>query len=266
MKIWVKIKPVTWIFPILFMGSLFAIDDALKAGKDQELQKAQELEATEKDLDKQIKELNIMLQRYHVLKNVPVRYSPGNTVFTKGDDYIELDSYNFIPMGFNNGYPVGTRLKKMRLYFNGDKLVKVISLVYEENFYEKTKYISEVTDPSPTDDNTNDITICTAFNSPSGNEIRAQENKSDKSGVAVQQDWNIGGCTTLNKKYSYNVVLEKMENTITNPLRIKFKRDYYVPHLKYFEKMYRFTEEFQKRYGTNNDVVTIETLKRSLEY
>ncbi|MCS6985289.1 MAG: hypothetical protein NZM25_09235 [Leptospiraceae bacterium] len=258
------------IFLTSFIGgifsSLYSIEDAFKAGKDLELQKAKELEATDKELDRQIKDLNVLLERYHVLKNIPVRYSPANTVFTKGEDYIELDSYNFIPMSFNNGTAVGTRLKKMRLYFSGQKLVKVVSLVYEENFYEKTKYISEVTDPSPTDDNTNDIAICTAFNSPSGSEIRAEGSKTDKTGGEQQQDWMVGGCTTLNKKYSYNVILEKMENTISNPLRINFKRDFYVPHLKYFEKMYRFTEEFQKRYGTNNDVVTIETLKRSLQY
>ncbi len=246
---------------------VLGIDDSLKAGKDQELQKAKELENTEKALDQQIKELNVMLQRYNILKNVPVKYTPANTVFSKGDDYIELDSYNFIPMSFNYGYQVGTRLKKMRLYFSGESLTKVVSLVYEHNFKEHTKYISEVTDPSPVDDNTNDITICTAFNSPSGNEQRASDNNKDnKSGEGVQQDWMIGGCTSLNKKFTYNVTLERMENTITNPLRINFKRDFYVPHLKYFEKLYRFTEEFQKRYGTNNDVVTIETLKKSLQY
>lgn len=220
---------------LLWTPNATAIDDAFKAGKDASLQESEELKKTEEAMDKRIKELNEKLQRFAVLKNIPVKYTPERTVFSKDEKdgaYIELQSYSFIPLAFNYGRPVGSRYKVMRLYYSGDTLSKIETEVVEQNFHEKTRYYSKVIDPNPLDETSADFEISSSFNDGE----------------------------------PYSVVLEKIENTKTNPLRLKFKRDFYIPHLTYFEKMYRFTEEFQKRYGTNNDVMVIDTLRRSLQY
>ncbi|MCB1201143.1 MAG: hypothetical protein KDK41_10890 [Leptospiraceae bacterium] len=220
---------------LVFVNSNYAIDDAFKAGKDTSLQESEELKKTEEAMDAKIKEINEKLQRFSILKNIPVKYTPERTTFAKDEKdgtYIELQSYSFIPLAFNYGKPVGSRHKTMRLYYSGDTLSKVESEIVEENFHEQTKYVSKVVDPNPLDATSIDIEISMSFNNGE----------------------------------PYKVVLEKMENTRTNPLRLNFKRDVYIPHITYFEKMFRFTEEFQKRYGTNNDIVAIETLKRSLQY
>lgn len=213
-------------------GSLFAIDDTFKSGKDADSQKAKELEETEKALDEKIKTLGESLQFYSKLDKIEVKYTPGQTNFSKGDGYIELESYNFIPQSYVYGNPVGTKVKKMRLYYSGETLSKIETEILEQDFYHKTKFYSKIVDPSPMDNNANDMIITTSFNDGK----------------------------------PYEVTVGDMENTLTNPLRINYKRDYYIEHLIYFEKSFRFTWEFQKRYGTSNDVVTIETLKKSLDY
>ncbi len=220
------------IAAILFAGTAYSVDESLSKGKNTEIQKSVELDKTEKALDEHIKKLGEMLQRYNKLQNIDVKYTPGQTIFTKGDGYIELISYNFIPTSFSYGKPVGTKEKRLRLFFSGETLTKMETEVMEQDFLRQTKFYSKVVDPSPTDAEVNDITITTSFNDAK----------------------------------AYEVTLKNMENSLTNPLRINYKREYYIDHLTYFEKMYRFTEEFQKHYGTNNDMITIERLKKSLAY
>ena len=217
-----------------FISSAAAIDDALKKGDSPGAakQKAKEIESTEAELDKKIQKLNDKLAVYYRLQDVKIKYTPGQTRFDKGDGYIELRSYDFIPLGYSNK-SVGHREKWLKLYFDdNNQLTKVETLIERFNFREQTSFKSRVVDPSPKTEGTEDI------------QIRTKVNLDD----------------------TYDVTLSKMENTVTNPLRLKFKREYYIPHLKYFEKLFRFTQEYQKRYGTNNDAVTIDTLKKSLLY
>lgn len=225
---------VTLLLTSLFTFSLFAIEGDFSQGKDLELQKAKELEDTEKVMDKKIQKVNEKMAKYFHLKELDIKYTPGQTIFNRSKDegYIELRSYEFIPQGYSNR-SIGHREKWVRLYFDGNnQLTRVVTRIQNENFREDTQFASQIIDPSPKTEGTEDI------------QIKSKINRDDR----------------------YDVPLGKIENTITNPLRLKFKREYYIPHLVYFEKLFRFTAEYQKRYGTNTDEVTIDTLKKSLEY
>lgn len=217
---------------ISLSGVLSAADEIFRNAKTGDSQKAEELRKTEEDFDKRIQVEGEKLGFYYRLKEIDVKYTPMRTIFRKGDDYVELQSYTFIPMSFAHGKPVGGRYKNVRLYYNGETLSKIETDVVNENFLRQTKSISKIVDPSPGDANVNDISISTSFNDGK----------------------------------PYTVKLEDIENTITNPLRIEFKREYYLKHLTQFERLFRYTWEYQKRFGTNNDKITIDTLKRSLEY
>ncbi|RME92613.1 MAG: hypothetical protein D6767_02845 [Candidatus Hydrogenedentota bacterium] len=72
--------------------------------------------------------------------------------------------------------------------------------------------------------------------------------------------------TRFNTEEPYRVLLGNMENTLSSPTRINFKRDFYVKHLTYFERLFRYVVEYAKRYGSNKDLVAVERLKRSLDY
>ena len=220
----------------VFSGSSMAIDDSMRVGKNTEIQQAEELTSTEKALDAQIVSINKTLTRYAKLQALKVKYTPFQTVFRKDAEknFVEIEAYSFLTEGMveTNGDRAGYRKRIVRLFYENNALSKVESSVIEENFITKERYESTVIDPSPTDDNINDITLTTKFN----------------------------------KADTYSIGLKKMENTISNPLRIEFKRDFYINFLTDFEKLFRYTEEYQKQYGTQDDYITIQNLKRGLVY
>ncbi|MCX7633883.1 MAG: hypothetical protein N2Z22_11185 [Turneriella sp.] len=236
--------PILAIFT-LFLNStaISAIEESFKAGKDS--QKAAELAETEKRLDEQIKQLCERLQMMYTLRDIgpKVKLTPTQTIFTMGKDedgeYIELLAYTFNPRSFNAPQPVGTASKTMRLYFSGKELTRIKTIVDDQNFFEQYKYYTKVVHPTPVKGNPNDIQLFTSFNKPT--EI-------------------------AEKSPDYTVKLADVENEPSNPNRLKFKRDFYIEHLIYFEKLFRFTFEFQKRGASNDDVETIRRLKQSLRY
>jgi hypothetical protein len=223
--------------------SIAAIEESFKAGKDS--QKAAELAETEKRLDDQIRQICERLQAMYTLRDIgpKVKQSPTQTIFSMGKDedgeYIELVAYTFNPQSYNYARPVGTAAKTMRLYFTGKELAKIKTIVDDQNFYEQYKYYTKAVHPSPVKGNPNEIQLSTSFNKPT---------------------------EVAEKSPDYTVKLADVENDPSNPNRIKFKRDFYIEHLIYFEKLFRFTFEFQKRGASNGDVETIHRLKNSLRY
>ncbi len=223
--------------------SLGAIEDAFKAGKDS--QKATDLAETEKRLDDQIRQVAERLQALYTLRDIApkVKLTPTQTIFETGKDedgdFIELKAYTFNPQSYNYGKPVGTATKSMRLYFNGKDLSRIKTIVDDQNFYEQYKYYTKSSHPNPAKGNPNEMQLATSFNKPT---------------------------EVAEKNPDYKVKLADVENDPSNPNRIKFKRDFYIEHLIYFEKLFRFTFEFQKRGASNGDVETIHRLKNSLRY
>lgn len=223
--------------------SLGAIEEAFKAGKDS--QKATDLAETEKRLDDQIRQVSERLAALYTLRDIApkVKLTPTQTIFANGKDedgeYIELVAYTFNPQSYNYGKPVGTAAKTMRLYYNGKDLSRIKTIVDDQNFYEQYKYYTKASHPNPTKGNPNDMQLATSFNKPT---------------------------ELAEKNPDYKVKLGDVENDPTNPNRIKFKRDFYIEHLIYFEKLFRFTFEFQKRGASNGDVETINRMKNSLRY
>jgi hypothetical protein len=239
-----KIKKTIIATSVLTMTlSLGAIEEAFKAGKDN--QKATDLAETEKRLDDQIREIAGKLQSLYTLRDIApkVKLTPTQTIFATGKDedgeYIELQAYTFNPRSYNYGLPVGTAVKTMRLYFNGKDLSRIKTIVDDQNFYEQYKYYTKSSHPTPATGNPNEMMLATSFNKPT---------------------------EVAEKTPDYQVKLADVENDPTNPNRIKFKRDFYVENLIYFEKLFRFTFEFQKRGASNGDVETINRMKRSLRY
>ena len=243
MKInWFKIL-IFFIFSAIISGP-----SAQGSNQGTDLQNVKELEISEKSLDEKILEYNTLLANYGKLIKQDVRYTPMKTHFRsclkgksfpqkddpacKSEDYIEVESYEFIQAAFNYTEVVGSKVKILRLYFDGDSLLKVESRITEENFQENSKYDSKVVDPTPTTVDNKDIVIMNRFN----------------------------------EGIPYEVQLGNIENTVSNPLRIKFKREFYIEHLQQFEVIYRYAEKYTQRYGTNKNTMAIKYLKKSLKY
>jgi hypothetical protein len=224
--------------PVIYMiavpQSLLCLPDTLAVGKNKKIQTSKEMVRTEEKLDARIVDLNNQLLRYNKLLAIDTTLTPQQTHFRKNNEenFIELETYRFTTEGMIN--PKGDRseyqISIIRLYFDNDSLSKVSATLIKENFITKEKIVSTVLDPTPLDKNTRDIVITTRFN---------------------EDD-------------EYSVPMANIENTFTHPLRNKFKRDFYIEFLSKFEYMFRMTEEYQKRYGTQQDEITIDNLRRTL--
>jgi len=227
-------KMNTWMavaIGLLITVSLYTQDQ--QDGQNQtETQKAQELEAFEKNLDEKIAELNSRLANYSILSDQEITHTPVQTTFTKGDGYIQLESYDFIPESYGSAVIVGGKRKTVQLYFSGSSLTKIVSIIVDENFATRETITSTVTDPSPSSVENNDIEI-----------------------KNIQKDGK-----------TYISTLGDVQNTISNPDRIKFKKEFYIKHLEYFDRSFEYTKKYLSLYGTNTDKKTSETLKNSLKY
>lgn len=226
---------------LLVPERLTAIDDAFIAGKDTKA--SAELEREEKILNARIRELCDSLKRMYTLRNISrhVTLTPVRTIFNTGKDdegeYIELLAYVPVTGEHNLGKPVGTNAKSMRLYFSGEELVKIRTIVDHRNFQNDSQYFTTALHPAPTKDDPDAMIVTTSLN-------RSPEN--------------------AEKNPDYKQTLKNFENSPANPAKMKFKRDFYVPHLATFEHMFRQTFELQKRNATGKDVATLQRLQKSM--
>lgn len=259
-----KIMAALMAVGFIVTASVYAQDDDLSQN---DKQKAEEIQKTEKYLDGRIKEINDLLKYYIKLKDANVKLSPGKTVYTdskktekyKDESFIELESYSFIPASYVSNKSVGTSSKALRLYYSGENLSKVETTIIEDNFNTKLTTISVIVDPSPATEDSSDIVVRSLTlrnNTPSIEKM--DEYLKKLRDTSKKPEFKLGDF--------YEGKMSEIQNTISNPLRVRFKRTFYVKNLRYFEKMYRFTEDYYRRYGKDSDAATIETLKKSLKY
>ena len=218
-----------------FVFTADALNDNLRRKVDPpSLQEAQELQAIEMKLDQGIKQMNDTIAYYKKLKDIEIKLTPGRTIFRKNPDegYVEIESYSFIPESSIYTTLVGIRYKIMRLYYGqGVTASKIETEIFEQNFLTHEKRESKITDPSPDTLDMNDVMLISQLNKNEEDQLR----------------------------------MGQMENTISRPMRIRFKKNY-LNHLINFEKLLRFTEEFQIKYGIDSDKQIISNLKNSLKY
>lgn len=226
-----------FFFPI----TTWAVDAGYKAGKENVI--PDELIQDEKSLDQKITSLALDLQRMHTLRDIAnlVVQTPNQTNFSAGKDadgeYIELLAFEEISDTRLDGRRVGTRSKAMRLYFTGNNLSKMKTIVSFKNYEDQSGSYVITTHPAPTQGKHDEIVLSRAF----PNVSEAPEGK-----------------------YAYQQVLRTFDNDPSAPNRSRFKKDFYIPSLIIFEKLFRQTFELQKQGATNSDLLTIRRLKHSL--
>ena len=212
-----------------FAGSAVYSQDEKSAA---ESQKAEALDQFEKSLDSKIMVINKKLAQYSSLMNEKVTHTPVHSRFRKGDGYIEYEKYDFIYENPSSSVIVGGRKKLVKLYYNGDTLSKVESEIIDENYVLRTKKTLKVTDPSPATEENTDMTVFRQLNKESPREFK----------------------------------LADMQNTISNPNRIQFKKEFYLDFINNLEEDLRYTRKYVDLYGTNSQTDTIEELKTSIDY
>jgi hypothetical protein len=234
---------------------------------------------TEKKLDEAIFALNNRLTRHTVLMKMKIRSLPHKVVLFKGkasadglkcetaadqeapdNTCLHLEVYDFIKSDDGKAERnLGPKNKTIILFFEGANsndpdprkepprnLTRIRSRIFKYNFQVEDKVFSEIIDQAP----------------------NATASHDDKFELFYQHDeYPIYGTPeTPAEKGVGKYQLSNVENTLSNPIRNNFKRDFYIKNLDYFDKLFVKIFDYNDRDGNKHYKKNVETLKDSLKY
>jgi hypothetical protein len=270
---------------LLILGSLSlnaqqqpAGNQSASAGIDKSQESGSILE-TEKKLDSNIFKLNEKLTKHTVLFKMKTRTLPHKTVLFKGkasadglkceiqedqegkdNNCLHLEVYDFIKSEDGKSeLNLGPKNKLIILFYDGANngetdprkeaprnLKSMRSRIYSYNFPIEDKIMSEIIDQGP----------------------NSQPEHNDKFELFYQHDEYplYGTPETPMEKGVGKYLLLNVENSITNPIRNNFKRDFYMKHLDYFDKLFTKIFDYNDRDGNKHYKKNVESLKNSLKY
>ncbi len=188
---------------ILILGALFAlvaglaaIDSAFKHPSDEQLA------AEDQALDAQIRETVMQLQQLHSLKAYPaMRMAPqqANVKWSANGECLEVSAHaqnHEVPRV--KSAPVDYKVQSIAVCYANDKLSRIESVFTTVSQTKKEKDTNSLVHRDPVTASPNEIILTGAFN-----EIRKS-----------------------------NLRVGDLQNSYEKPMRISFKKDYYLPHLR----------------------------------
>lgn len=137
---------------------------------------------------------------------------------------------------------IGSRRKSISLYFQpGDvgpdqernfTLEMAVTRIVDDSFQEGRRYVQLIIDPSPTDENSDDIVVVHRYN----------------------------------QKPAVVTVLGTMQNTSNYPHRVEFKQKFYVKILDNFFRLFRMVDGYSRKDGDDFNDGLLKHLERGNEY
>lgn len=197
-----KVLLILYLISILFSVTFVSAQEDKKNDTNSLVSK--NLENESKSLDKQIKkftdDIRGIVSEYKLSTIKDIYVLPYQTSYENSDNFIMLEKHSFIRDGAN-GEITGIRKKSMKLYVSGDSVSKIESTIYEKHYSSAKMIVVTIIDPSPGTEETSDITFSHNVN---------------------------------NKELLKEKKLGDIRNTTAFPIANSIKRDFYIPHLKYF--------------------------------
>lgn len=194
------------------------------------------IEKDSKALDKEVSDFSAKIESvikdYQLMDAADVKILPYRMQFIKGDGYIELTRHTFIRKDIG-GEIIGMRTKALKIYSDGNSISKMESTIFERNYLKLSTEKVLIVDPSPTTEDTSDITFT--------------HEKNDKPLVDAKK-------------------MSEIKNTAAFPVANNIKRDFYVPHLSYFYYSIRTIGETYNKNIKDSDTILTDFLKESTEY
>lgn len=192
-------------------ATLAAIDKAFRS--------APEIQLIEEDkaLDSEIQKTLVEIEKLHELKNLnSLHMSPQQTkvrVQTPGKCItVDAHSENH-EMPMVKSAPIDYKSQNIQLCFEKSKLTSIESAFTAISQTKREKTVNSLIHRDPVQTAVNEIVLSTVFNELSKDTLRVGD----------------------------------LQNTFTQPMRIAFKRDYYLPHLRNTAYIMRRTLEMHKQ-------------------
>lgn len=215
-------------FALLFAG-LFALAAGIKA-IDSAYKNAPDTEVNIEDqaLDSQIKEEISKIEKLHSLRNLKsIHMAPQQTKvrLTGNGECLEVDAHaeNHEMVRIKSA-PIDYKVQNIQICFAGDKVSRIESAFTTISLRKQETANNSFVHKDPAKVGANDIMLTTAMNQRPKPPLRVGD----------------------------------LENTKVNPLRLSFKRDYYLPHLRNTTYILQLTYDWHKREAVKTNEKTVQ--------
>ncbi|MCP5499689.1 MAG: hypothetical protein H7A25_07295 [Leptospiraceae bacterium] len=229
---------------------------------------------SEKILNELLLDINKSFQQHSKVMVMKLRVLPRNVMIYKGkaegdsckkneenqedksNNCVVLEYFDFVDVEF--GPAKGIRSKAISIFYDGSAggddpkaeqprtVTKIKSKIKVDNFEKLDKKLVEIVDNAPV----------------------SGPNHDDQITVFLQNDDNPphGTVETPQNKGLGQYKVSSIENSQTSPTRNKFKRDAYLKHLRYFERLFSKIYFYNEQYGNDSAKKHGNFMKTSLSY
>ncbi len=191
----------------------------------------------EKELDKQIVEINKNLQdvivKYKLTTVRDIGQVPYRVSYNLGTDYLEISRYELKRDPLLDFTIIGIKERKVKVYFAGDSISKIESEIKDKNIGMESGVITKLVDPSPTVEGTDDI-------------------------IFTHTDSNLQ--LIKDKK------LGDIRNNRAFPVRNDIKREFLIPHSTFIYNTFLKIAELYYKGIKDSDSEMYDFLKKSTSY
>lgn len=248
---------------ILLIAAFVVSQFALKPAFTQSAQPGQEDKLSSKELDqegalldKQIfnvnKEIIKTVKDYKVTSDEfkkNLRIIPFQTDIKFGENgkgnYIEVTRHKFIRNPINLHQIVGIKNKTFRIYYSSETVNKIEMSIFERYYDENTAVQVDITDPSPGDEQTNNITF--------SHTLHVNYSMADEK-------------LRRSVKLLDNKKLGEIQNTTAFPIRNQLRRDFLVPNIIFVNNVILDVAESYYKGKKDAETLMLEFLKKSWGY
>ena len=181
---------------VVACAALNAIDPVYKSPADAQMA------AEDQALDQQIQQTILKIQNLHALKSfTSLHMSPQQTRvrLNSNGECLEVDAHaDNHQMPMVKSAPIDYKLQNIHVCFANDKLTRIESAFTTISQVKREKTVNSFVHKEPATTAVNEIVLTGTFNE-------------------IKKD---------------NLKVGDLQNSYVNPMRISFKKDYYLPHLK----------------------------------
>ncbi len=178
-----------------------------------------------------------------------IRIVPFQTTIKYADNdkgnYLEVERHKFIRNPLNIHKIAGIKKKTFRVYYSGDTVTKLEMSIFERYYDDNSAVQVDITDPSPGDEQTDDIT----FTHNLLVNYTIQNEKFRKTVKLVD-----------NKK------LGEIQNNTAFPIRNQLRRDFLVPNLIFVNNVLLDVAETYYKGKKDAESLMLDFLGKSVDY
>jgi hypothetical protein len=217
-----RFTDLTLIFVALFAlaAALAAIDGAYKYAPDTQVN------IEDQAMDAQIKDEIAKIEKLHTLHELKsIHMAPQQTRIRKSGECLEIDAHaeNHEAIRAKSA-PVDYKVQNIQICFSGNKLTRIESAYTTISRVKQETIAQSLIHRDPMQVDANDIVISPKYNERQRPPLRVGD----------------------------------LQNTKVNPMRLSFKRDYYLPHLKNTAYIMQLTYDWHRREAVKLNEKTVQ--------